>query len=184
MSEGERKNGEREDGVIAWSLADTLTLPSSSVPPHAGVMLGTNDEQLVGMHIGEIVTGMAGAPIGNLFLPELGRGPKAISKMKGGLKQDTGEGMDVVLVTLWRGEHWLTSHAPTLVNRALLDLPPLMCPSLIPQPRTRRPRKRSLVLSTPSRCSTSPTANRWASPCRCGGCARYLLSQGEKKEAE
>ncbi len=175
----------------------TRSLVHTLVPPRAGVMLGTNDEQLVGMHIGEILTGMAGAPIGNLFLPELGRGPKAISKMKGGLKQDTGEGKDAVpvfSVKMRGGRVRLTSHAPCCAATVVCALPtlhptpslnlisPVMVrPSFILQPMTRRPRRRSPGLSTPSRSSTSPTANRWASPCRSGGRA---LVAGEKKEAE
>ncbi len=59
-------------------------------------MLGTSDDSLIGMHIGDLVTGVAGAPISNLFLPDLGRGPKAMAKMKGGLKQGTGERAGVV----------------------------------------------------------------------------------------
>ncbi len=50
------------------------------------MLLGTGNDNLIGMHISDIVPALKGAPLQNLFLPDLGRGP-ARDRGKGGLKK-------------------------------------------------------------------------------------------------
>ncbi|GAX73347.1 hypothetical protein CEUSTIGMA_g800.t1 [Chlamydomonas eustigma] len=72
-------------GMLYLDKAGRVTRTSELPIYQPGLLLGTSDEHMVGLHIGDLLPGMKDKTLDHLFLPDLGRGARTAAK-RGGLK--------------------------------------------------------------------------------------------------